>query len=290
MESRCSVVLAAGMLVETATGPAASGAVAAAPPNLAAVNAKLVKFATGLSRPIAIAWRKGDARLYVAEQGGKVRIVSGGHPVSTVLDLTAVVATGGEQGLLGITFSPDGTKLYADFTNRSGDIYIYEWTMQGDVANRATGRALIGISHHVNANHNSGQILFGADNMLYASVGDGGGAGDQPGNAQNLGTLLGKIIRIDPRPLGLRPVPDPARQPVRRPGREAPRDLDVRAAQRVAVDVRPRDARHVDRRRRPGVVRGGRLRAGRHEGHQLGLEPARGLPPVPRPAQAARSA
>ena len=59
------------MLVETASGPAASGAVAAAPPNLAAVNAKLVKFATGLSRPVAIAWRQGDARLYVAEHPGR---------------------------------------------------------------------------------------------------------------------------------------------------------------------------------------------------------------------------
>ena len=71
-------------------------------------------------------------------------------------------------------------------------------------------------------NHNGGLLLFGPDELLYIGIGDGGGGGDQHGargNAQNLGTLLGKILRIDPRASGGAAVLDPARQPVRRPRR-----------------------------------------------------------------------
>ena len=112
-------------------------------------------------------------------------------------------------------------------------------------------------------NHNGGLALFGPDELLYIGTGDGGGGGDQHGrigHGQALNTLLGKILRIDPRRSGSRPYSVPAQQPVRRPLRRPAGDLQLRAAQPVAVLVRPPDRRPDDRRRRPERDRGGQLR------------------------------
>ena len=95
-----------------------------------------------------------------------------------------------------------------------------------------------------------------------SGTGDGGGAGDPGNRAQNLKSLLGKILRIDvERPDGRAAVPDPELEPVRRQGRPRP-DLGARAAQPVAVLVRLGDRRPVDRRRRPGPLGGDRPLAG----------------------------
>ena len=117
------------------------------------------------------------------------------------------------------------------------------------------------------SNHNGGQLQFGPDGMLYIGDGDGGGGGDQHGahgNGQNPGVLLGKLLRIDvnTRTSGLA-LRHPQGQPVRGPGRLAPRDLGSRPAQPVALLVRPRDRRSLDRRRRPERVGGGRPRQAR---------------------------
>ena len=217
--------------------------------------------ATGLSSPIALAWRAKDtAHMYVALQGGDVIVMTKGKQIATALHLTGL-AVGGEQGLLGIAFSNDGKKLYVDYTDSTGDIHIVEYTMRGDVANVATRRELLVIPHHIFPNHNGGNLVIGPDNMLYIGVGDGGGGGDSLMNGQNTDVLLGKILRIDPTPSATLAVHDSARQPVLRTNRQARRDLDVRAAQSVALLVRPPDRRHVDRRRRPGSLRRDRLRA-----------------------------
>src|SRR5258708_15899290 len=137
---------------------------------LARIN--LTTVATGLSRPIAFAWRNGDAsKIYVAEQTGRVAIVSGGPVTGTVLPLTGL-ATGGEQGLLGIAFSNAGTKLYVDYTDTTGDIHIVEYTMNGNIANLSTRRQLLVVQHHLAANHNGGNLVIGADNLLYISTRD----------------------------------------------------------------------------------------------------------------------
>ncbi len=214
--------------------------------NLATASVRLQLVASGLSSPVALAWRAGNpSPMYVAEQGGRVVAVANGHIVRTVLRLT--VSSGGERGLLGLAFARHGKKLYVYFTDKRGDIRIAEYKMKNGVANVASRRVLMVISHHKFSNHNGGNLVMGPGNLLYIGTGDGGGGGDTLRNGQNLNSLLGKILRIDPRQHGTTALPDPGRQSVRSSAQPQGCDLDVRPAQPVALLVRPQDARHLDR-------------------------------------------
>jgi glucose/arabinose dehydrogenase len=174
-----------------ATKPATTVPSNATPASLD-TNVKLTEVASGLDNPIAIAWRKGDDRMYVAEQGGTVRIVDGGAVGATVLEVD--VADGNEQGLLGMDFSADGSKLYVDYTDPDGDTHVVEYTMNGDTA--GSPRELLFVDQPY-ANHNGGQVIM-HDGLLYVAMGDGGSGGDPQNNAQNPDSLLGKMLRIDP--------------------------------------------------------------------------------------------
>jgi glucose/arabinose dehydrogenase len=168
-------------------------------PDLAAVAVTLTPVAT-LDAPIAMTVRTGDAATYVAERGGTVRAVRGGVvDAAPLVDLSAEVSTDGERGLLGLAFSPDGTRFYASYTDAAGTIHVDEWTMAGAGVDAASRRNVL-LQEHPRSNHNGGQITFGPDGLLYVALGDGGGSGDPDGNGQSLGTLLGKILRIDPAP------------------------------------------------------------------------------------------
>ncbi|MGR6916487.1 PQQ-dependent sugar dehydrogenase [[Actinomadura] parvosata] len=145
-----------------------------------------------LERPVAFAVREGDDRLYVAEQTGRLRTTDG----KTVIDLSGEVSSGNEQGLLGVAFHPTGRWVYLDWTDARGDTHITEWAYDGE---RATGRRDVLKQDQPYANHNGGQLAFGPDGYLYIAFGDGGSAGDPQRNGQSLRTLLGKIVRIDPR-------------------------------------------------------------------------------------------
>jgi hypothetical protein len=126
--------------------PGGLASAATSPANLPLAHPRLVQIASGLTNPTALAWRVGDgARVYVAEQGGRVRIVSQGSIVGTAL--TIAVGTGNERGLLGLAFSRNGTKMYIHYTDANGDIRIVEYTMNGSVANLATRRQLLQINH-----------------------------------------------------------------------------------------------------------------------------------------------
>ena len=170
------------------------------------VRIRLVAVAP-VDTPTALAVRGGDPTLYVAEQAGRVVAVRDGEVTGTVLDVTRRISAGGEQGLLGLAFGPDGTHLYVNFTDRDGDTRIEEYAFDGERADPGSRRELLHIEQP-QPNHNGGQLAFGPDEMLYIATGDGGGGGDEGdghaevGNGQSLDTLLGKILRIDPRASG----------------------------------------------------------------------------------------
>ncbi len=170
--------------------------------------------------PTAFATRNGDSALYVNEQAGRVRAVRNGVlDPQPVLDITDQVGSGGERGLLGLAFAPDGSKLYVYYTNRDGDIRLDEYAMSGNSVNVGSRRQVLAVDHPPASNHNGGQLSFGPDGKLYAGLGDGGAAGDtgvghvEGGNAQSLDTMLGKILRIDPTPSAGRQYTIPSDNP-----------------------------------------------------------------------------
>ncbi len=165
-----------------------------------------------LEQPVAMAVRAGDHALYVAEKVGRVVALSPGSDPRVVLDLTNRVSLGSEQGLLGLAFSPDGRYLYVDFTDTGGDTHVAEFAFDDDGADPASERLVLFVEQPF-SNHNGGALAFGPDGYLYVALGDGGSAGDPMGNAQSLSTLLGKLLRISPRPSGGEPYAIPPDNP-----------------------------------------------------------------------------
>jgi glucose/arabinose dehydrogenase len=162
---------------------------------------------TDLDDVTALSARPSTRTLYVTQQGGAVRSIRGGVLSPTpVVDLTDLVSQdGGERGLLGLAFSPDGTLLYVDYTDRDGNTQIDRFAMRGRNADFSSRRTILTVDQP-QPNHNGGQLAFGPDGYLYIGLGDGGASGDsgpghaRGGNGQSLGTLLGKILRISPNP------------------------------------------------------------------------------------------
>lgn len=144
----------------------------------------------------------GDQRLFVVEQGGRIKVVVDGTVLETpFLDLSGSVSGGNEQGLLGLAFHPayaENGRLFINYTDTAGDTQIVAYTVSADanVVNPATAETLLTIDQP-RANHNGGWLGFGPDGYLYIGMGDGGGGGDPQGNAQDPDVLLGKILRID---------------------------------------------------------------------------------------------
>ena len=216
------------------TGPPVGSTAPAQPQPLTAVKLKLTAVAR-LAQPIALAVRSGDDGLYVAEKPGRVRLLRDGKLVSTpVLDISNLVTNAGEQGFLGAAFSPDGTRLYVHYTDRGGDGRIVEYTMKGDRADTSTRREILFFDDPF-PNHNGGNLVFGPDKMLWIGMGDSGSAGDPNDNAQSLGTLFGKILRIDPRPSGGRPYTIPPDNPFVGRAAPVPRSGPTACATRGAI-------------------------------------------------------
>jgi len=160
--------------------------------------------------PVYVTGAPGFPRLlFVVEQGGTVRVLKHGRKLPLpFLDLGGLISSGGERGLLSIAFPPDyrrSRRFYVYFTNREGNIEIDEFKRRSATrAARGSRRAIVRIPHPVNANHNGGQLAF-LGNLLYFGTGDGGSGGDPANNAQNRRSLLGKLLRIDPRRAGAQP-------------------------------------------------------------------------------------
>ena len=167
------------------------------------VSITLSGVASGFSKPVLVTGAgDGSGRLFVVEQTGRIRVIKNGTVLTTpFLDVHASISTGGEQGLLGLAFHPSfetNHKLYINRTLPNGDTAINEYRVGSnpDRVDMSTSRRILTIDQPY-ANHNGGGIAFGPDGYLYIGMGDGGSAGDPQNRAQNLNSLLGKMLRID---------------------------------------------------------------------------------------------
>lgn len=168
--------------------------------------------AGGLSSPVFVT-QAGDARLFVVQQSGQIRIFQGGTILATpFLDVDGISTCCGERGLLGLAFHPnypavpyffvhftaDGDPLPDGVDPNVGDNVVMRYSVTADpnVADVASGKTMLVLPNPF-SNHNGGMIEFGHDGFLYIGKGDGG-SGNDPGNrAQNINELLGKILRLD---------------------------------------------------------------------------------------------
>ncbi|MGW6735883.1 PQQ-dependent sugar dehydrogenase [Streptomyces sp. NPDC055013] len=149
-------------------------------------------------------------KLWIAERPGTVRVLDSKGLGRPVLDITAETTTDGERGLLGIAFDKTFAHFYISFTNLEGTSTVDEFAVRNGKIQPQTRRTVITQTQPY-ANHNGGDIKIGPDGYLYIALGDGGSGGDPHGNGQNLGTLLGKLLRIDPR--GGKPYAIPSDNP-----------------------------------------------------------------------------
>jgi glucose/arabinose dehydrogenase len=166
-------------------------------------NLTTVRVVAGLRSPVDLQAPPGDrARLFAVEQAGRIRIIRGGAIADPpFLDISGRISAGGERGLLGLAFHPrysETGRFYVNYTDRQGDTRVSEFRVSGnaDAADAASERELLFVEQPF-ANHNGGGLAFGNDGFLYIGLGDGGSGGDPFGNAQNLSTPLGKMLRID---------------------------------------------------------------------------------------------
>jgi glucose/arabinose dehydrogenase len=152
-------------------------------------------------QPDYVAQPPGSNDLYVVEQGGTVRLARDGQAISTALDITDQVTSGGEQGLLSVAFPPDFPSshlAYAYFTGRDQDQHVMRFSVRPDGSfDEGSAREILHMDDFA-PNHNGGQLQFGPDGDLYIGTGDGGLEDDPHRNGQNLDSLLGKILRIRP--------------------------------------------------------------------------------------------
>jgi glucose/arabinose dehydrogenase len=179
----------------------------------AAADIKTELITGGLARPVFVCSPPGDTnRLFIIEQHtGRIRIfdLAAGAFRPSPFMLQNNLATGNEQGLLGLAFHPQYRTngfFYVNITaaNAGGRTEVIRYTATGDpatseIASRDTGKLILSYAQP-ESNHNGGWIAFGPDGYLYISSGDGGGGNDQhgsTGNGQSRTTLLGKILRID---------------------------------------------------------------------------------------------
>ncbi|HEU0299055.1 MAG TPA: PQQ-dependent sugar dehydrogenase [Longimicrobium sp.] len=209
------------------------------PPGDAAI--RLQRVVQGLQSPVHLAAPSGDARLFIVEQPGRIRIVENGTLLATpFLDIRARVGSGGERGLLSVAFHPqyaqNGT-FFVNFTDLQGDTRVERFRVSADrnVADAASAELVIAIDQPF-ANHNGGQLAFGPDGRLYVGMGDGGGGGDPQETGQDPMQLLGKLLRLDVD--AARPYAIPAGNPYagRTDGRAEIWALGLRNPWRFAFD------------------------------------------------------
>jgi glucose/arabinose dehydrogenase len=189
------------LLIDTPGGSPARAAAVFNPANVTFREA-----VSGLTLPVFLTHAgDGSNRLFLVERAGRVKVFKDGSLLSRpFLDIDVLVNDGGsEQGLLSLAFHPNyetNGRFFTVHTNANGSLVLSRFLRSPgdpDLADPNSGVPLLTIPHPTETNHNGGTLAFGRDGYLYWSTGDGGGAGDEPNNAQNLNSLLGKILRLD---------------------------------------------------------------------------------------------
>ncbi len=158
----------------------------------------------GLTEPLYVT-HAGDARLFVVEKPGRIRIVKfkdgAWRKIGTFLDIRSSVGdSGGEQGLLGLAFHPgyaSNGRFYVNYTDNGGDTVVAEYRRSTKNQAAAGSQRIVMNLKQPYENHNGGWMAF-QGNKLYIATGDGGSGGDPGDRAQDLRGRLGKILRIDP--------------------------------------------------------------------------------------------
>ena len=164
---------------------------------------ELQLFASGFSNPIGL-HNAGDDRMFVIERSGSIKILNQDGTINSTpfLDISNLILSGGERGLLGLAFHPNYTNngyFFVNYTNNNGHTTIARYSVSAanpHVADANSGSVLLTINQPY-SNHNGGNMAFGNDGYLYIATGDGGSGGDPQDRAQNLNTLLGKMLRIN---------------------------------------------------------------------------------------------
>ena len=158
--------------------------------------------ASGYNNPLHLTAPLSDPRLFVVEKSGRIRIIEDGQQLQTAfLDISNLVSSGFERGLLSMAFHPDYANngfFYVSYTDASGDSRIERYSVGGvpNQADAGSAKLIFSVGQPF-SNHNGGLIAFGPDGMLYIGLGDGGSGGDPLGNGLNINTLLGSLLRID---------------------------------------------------------------------------------------------
>ncbi len=169
---------------------------------------------SGLSNPLFVTNSKDNTkRIFVVEQGGAIKVLKPGETSPTLfMNISSVISSGGERGLLGLAFHPQFATNSFFFVNytRSGDgatvIARYKAINNNTQGDPNSAVILLTIPQPY-SNHNGGMIEFGPDNNLYIGMGDGGSSDDPQNYAQNINSLLGKFLRITPSLAAAPPSP-----------------------------------------------------------------------------------
>jgi glucose/arabinose dehydrogenase len=157
-------------------------------------------FARGFDAPVLLTFAPGEPRtVYVVEQPGRVIRVRGARR-TVFLDIRSRVEYGGEQGLLGLAFDPGyatNRRFFVAYTSTSGHNTVARFRSDAGRAVTSSRKTLLAVRDPY-GNHNGGNLVFGPDDLLYTSIGDGGAGGDPENRSQNMQSQFGKLLTLDP--------------------------------------------------------------------------------------------
>ena len=153
--------------------------------------------------PVYVTSAPGYSELvFVVEQAGRVKVLRDGRKRGTFLNVTGLVMSNYEEGMFSLAFHPRYKRnrlFYVFYVDNNGNLRVDEFKRRSALrAARRSRRPVMRIRHQPLNTHNADQLQF-LGRLLYISIGDGGGPGDPGDDAKSKRSLLGKILRINPR-------------------------------------------------------------------------------------------